>query len=137
MVSVTVPITVLLFFGIAVTGQEYDDMVVPEVDDPTNCTSEINCEYVDLSGGTIEDSTTPSGTEQINLDNFVQDNVECDIAAGITNATYGCCAINSSLPAHGPNQVGCCASTEFGCCPDNKSPANGKSFNIVRSVERC
>ena len=28
-------------------------------------------------------------------------------------------------PAHGPNKEGCCLNTEFGCCPDNISPAEG------------
>ena len=34
------------------------------------------------------------------------------------NSTFGCCA-NSSLPAHGPRQEGCCLQDPSGCCPDH------------------
>ena len=46
-------------------------------------------------------------------------------------STFGCCNFdyeNISLgkyPAHGPNQLGCCASSEFNCCMDDVTPAEG------------
>ena len=46
------------------------------------------------------------------------------------SSSFGCCS-DSHLPAHGPNQEGCCLQSEFGCCPDNIRPANGPN------VEGC
>ena len=33
--------------------------------------------------------------------------------------------MNISFPAHGLNDLGCCAYSEFGCCPDDLEVASG------------
>lgn len=44
---------------------------------------------------------------------FSQDLFEC------ADSPFGCCSSNETVPAHGPNDLGCCLLAEFGCCPDN------------------
>ena len=41
------------------------------------------------------------------------------------NLDSGCCSMNISFPAHGLNDLGCCAYSEFGCCPDDLGVASG------------
>ena len=41
------------------------------------------------------------------------------------NLDSGCCSMNISFPAHGLNDLGCCAYSEFGCCPDDLQVASG------------
>lgn len=60
-----------------------------------------------------------------------QEYLDCDgESCEITEETneeqpYGSCSTNSSLPAHGPDDLGCCAASEFQCCADNVKAASG------------
>ena len=47
----------------------------------------------------------------------------------------GCCSSNSSFPAHGLNDLGCCASSEFGCCPDDLKVSSGP-YGKAKAQER-
>lgn len=38
---------------------------------------------------------------------------------------YGCCSQNATLPAFGPHDLGCCVTSEFGCCADHIQEASG------------
>lgn len=37
---------------------------------------------------------------------------------------------DTNYPAHGPDGLGCCAHSAFGCCPDNMSPAPAPFFDV-------
>lgn len=39
---------------------------------------------------------------------------------------YGCCSFNSTVPAHGQREEGCCLLADNGCCPDLITHAAGK-----------
>ena len=50
-----------------------------------------------------------------------------DLDSGVTGcevSTFGCCT-NSSLPAHGPQEEGCCLQDAAGCCPDHVQVQDG------------
>lgn len=40
---------------------------------------------------------------------------------------FGCCP-DDVTPAHGPDGEGCCLIYPFGCCPDNFKVADGPNF---------
>ena len=53
------------------------------------------------------------------------------------DSMFGCC-LNSPLPAHGPQQVGCCLQGGGGCCPDfQRSQSSGQDCGCDSSVFGC
>ena len=61
-----------------------------------------------------------------NLPDYITDDLESDC----DESEFGCCQnisdnTNSIYPAHGLNQLGCCASKEYQCCLDDRTPAEG------------
>ena len=53
------------------------------------------------------------------------------------DSLFGCCP-DSSLPAHGPDHVGCCLEGEGGCCPDyQRSPGSGEDCGCESSRFGC
>lgn len=44
------------------------------------------------------------------------------------DAEFGCCP-DEITPAHGPNDEGCCLNSAHGCCPDNLNSATGPNFD--------
>lgn len=86
---------------------------------------------------TLNDTGTPDGSgPYYNGDEFLPDLTDDTLESTDegddhlperTTAKHGYCS-DGVHPAHGPDGAGCCASAEFGCCPDLKSAATGPSF---------
>ena len=57
----------------------------------------------------------------------------------VNNSEFGCCSNNNTFPAHGLNDFGCCANSEFGCCPDDVNIATGPYGKkaISSSISTC
>lgn len=51
------------------------------------------------------------------------------LGCGCSYSEFGCCS-DDKTPAQGPNYAGCdCASSKYGCCPDGQTEAQGENFD--------
>lgn len=56
------------------------------------------------------------------------------IGCGCRNTEFGCCS-DEETPAQGTNYEGCgCTSSKYGCCLDGKTEAQGKDFDGCADV---
>lgn len=53
---------------------------------------------------------------------------------GCENTEFGCC-LDNRTPAQGPNKEGCgCEASKFSCCPDGETEAQGEKFEGCNEV---
>jgi hypothetical protein len=56
------------------------------------------------------------------------------LGCGCRNTEFGCCS-DDSTPAQGPNFAGCgCDSSKYGCCPDGTAEASGDNFEGCKDI---